>query len=142
MRSNIFSYTQREIRLKPVSRTHSEGSTADKMRFIFTYSPIVSQRMMRDKFTLYLTPPTRMLFFSNLNFILALPSSFRSSRDRSLEHSLEGAPLEEVDESSTVTEALRTVPYGLRMLLRISLNSWGTSVDCQVSSWRVLMISR
>lgn len=97
---------------------------------------------MRERFTLYLTPPTRILFFSNLNLILALLYSLRNSRDSSREHSLEGGPLEDVDESSKVTDALRTVPYGLRMLLRISLNSWGTSVDCQVSSWRVLMISR
>jgi hypothetical protein len=142
MRSNIFSYTQRDIRLKPVSRTHSEGSTPDSMRFILTYSPIVSHRMIRERFTLYRTPPTKMLFFNSLNLILTLPYSFRSSRDRSLEHSLDGAPLEEVEESSTVMDALRTVPYGLRILLRISLNSWGTSVDCQVSSCRVLMISR
>jgi hypothetical protein len=38
-------------------------------------------------------------------------------------------------------EAFRTVPSGLRMLLRMSENSWGTYVDCQVSSWSVLIIS-
>ena len=45
-----------------------------------------------------------------------------------------------LEESRMVMLALRTVPSGLRMLLRMSENSCGTSVDCQVSSWRVLMI--
>lgn len=69
------------------------------------------------------------------------PSS-RSSRERSFEASRDALTLEEADEESRmVMEALRMVPSGLRILLRISENSWGTSVDCQVSSWRVLMTS-
>ena len=122
----------RLILFKPMSRTHSPGSTVAKILFIFTYYAIVSQRTINERLTLYLTPPTNMLFFSNLNFTLALPS-LPYSRDNSREQSREGAPLEEVEESRMVIDALRMVPYGFRILLRISLNYCGTYVDCHVS---------
>ena len=103
---------------------------------------MVSHRMIKERWTLYLTPPTKMLFFSNLNFNLTLLSSFTSSFDNYLEDYLEKLPFDEAeDRSKMVIETLRAFPSGLKILLRISENSWGTSVDCQVSSCKLLMTS-
>ena len=82
-----------------------------------------------------------MLFFNSL--IFTFPAPFYSCRLESLE-SLElfiAFLNEEVEESRIVTEAFRAFPSGLKIDCRISENSGGISVDCQVSSCNVFTIS-
>jgi hypothetical protein len=65
-----------------------------------------------------------MLFFRSLNLTLILLSSFISPLERSLFDYRDAFTFEDVeDESRIVMEAFRTVPSGLRMLLRMSENS-------------------
>lgn len=79
-----------------------------------------------------------MLFFSN--FILAFTTTSYCLLDyRSLDEFI--APLlEEVEESKMVTDAFKAVPSGLNIACKISENSGGISVDCHVSSCKVLTI--
>ena len=119
----------------------------EKIRPIFMYSESHSQRIRKDRFTLYLTPAICMLFFNNLIFVLATISSCRLiSREVFMrleeeESRDELSRLEEVELSRMVTEALRAVPSGLKIFCNIYENSGGISVDCQVSYCRVFIIS-
>ena len=109
---------------------------------ILTQLLIDSKRTKTDMFILYLIPLIKMLFFSNLIFILEL-----APRMSSLETSLPSRELlklllreEPIDESRMVTEALRIFPSGLKIAWRIQENYGGTSVDCQVSYCKAVMI--
>ena len=87
----------------------------------FMYSESHSQRMRNDKLTLYRTPLIWILFFNN--FIFVFDSSLLPSLTLLSEEEDElRTPLEEVEESRIVTDALRAVPSGLKIFWRISEN--------------------
>jgi hypothetical protein len=76
-----------------------------------------------------------MLFFSNFIFVLfpLIVGDYYEILSIFSRETFKIPLLEFVEESKIVTEALRALPSGLKIACKISPNSAGISVDCQVS---------
>ena len=107
------------ILLYPVSLISYYGRTLAKILLILMYCSRTSHNTRKERFTLYRTPPTRMLFFSilNLDLILLLSSRLTSF----LDNSREILPRDVELESSILTK-FNICPSGFKIEVRISEN--------------------
>ena len=100
------------------------SKTFDKTRESFICYPKDSQRIKKERLTLYLTPLIKILFFSS--FILVLipltVDGYYENLSFFYRDTFKIPLLELVDESKIVTEELRALPSGLKIDCKISPN--------------------